>query len=121
LRAEIGAGEHPQRLRTATHPLIELGRRAKAEKFRVVRTDDTAGVKQSVDHLVELGHRAIAHIDGGNRPGAAERRHGYRRRMAHHGLEATIDIIAGDYTENLEVPTDISVVGFDDSPFARLS
>lgn len=140
-------------------PLVEVGRRASADRFSVVRTNDANGVNQSVDHLVSLGHVKIAHIDGGNSPGAAERRNGYRRGMAQHHLKDNITVVPGDYTEEagtraatelltcadrptaiiagndraavgvldaarragLNVPADLSVVGFDDSTFARLA
>ena len=49
--------------------------------------------------LVELGHRSIAHIDGGRAPGAAERRRGYRDALRRHGLDRGARIIPGGLTE----------------------
>jgi len=65
----------------------------------VVRTADDDGLQQAVDHLVALGHRRIAHIDGGRAPGAAQRRRGYRQAMHRHGLDADIRIVHGGLTE----------------------
>ncbi|MEE2048474.1 substrate-binding domain-containing protein, partial [Nocardiopsis tropica] len=56
-------------------------------------------VRQAVDHLVSLGHGDIAHVDGGDRPGARERLRGYREGMAAHGLSGRVDVLPGDYTE----------------------
>jgi DNA-binding LacI/PurR family transcriptional regulator len=48
---------------------------------------------------VQLGHRRIAHIDGGRAPGAADRRRGYRQAMSHHGLDPHTRIVPGGLTE----------------------
>ena len=78
-------------------PLVVVARAVRG--VDVVRTADDEGLQQAVDHLVGLGHRRIAHIDGGRAPGAAERRRGYRQAMQRHGLDAEIRIIAGGLTE----------------------
>lgn len=80
-------------------PVLEIGQHPGATGIDSVRTDDIDGARQAVDHLVELGHRDIAHVDGGSLPGAAERRDGYRRAMRSHGLDEHLDILPGDYTE----------------------
>jgi DNA-binding LacI/PurR family transcriptional regulator len=76
-------------------PLVVLGRRLPGASAGVVRTSDLQGMRLAVDHLVELGHRDIAHVDGGRSPKAADRRRGYRNAMHRHGLDSCIRIQAG--------------------------
>jgi DNA-binding LacI/PurR family transcriptional regulator len=84
----------------ASHvPVIAVGRRFRGLNVDAIHTDDFQGVRLGVEHLVELGHRAIAHIDGGAMPGASGRRRGYRTTMRRHGLDDEIRVIPGDYTE----------------------
>jgi DNA-binding LacI/PurR family transcriptional regulator len=80
-------------------PVVVVGRRITSPHLDVVRTADDQGVAQVVDHLVQLGHRAIVHLDGGTGSMAPDRRSGYRRAMRRHGLEEHIRIIPCDYTE----------------------
>ncbi len=123
-----------------------------------VRSDDAAGAALAVRHLLDLGHRRIAHLDGGRAPGAAERRRGYRAAMRAAGAEPVL--LDGGLTERegaaaaaallaaseplptavfafhdrcargaldvliragIAVPQRVSVLGFDDSPLARLA
>ncbi len=137
--------------------VVEVGRDVTHGLIDVIRNDDAIGTRQAVDHLVSLGHQAIAYIDGGENPGAERRRDGYRTAMSDHGLDARIRVVAGGYTENkgvragerilddglptaviaandlcaiglldtviragINVPRDLSVIGYDDSRFGRL-
>jgi DNA-binding LacI/PurR family transcriptional regulator len=65
----------------------------------VVRSADADGVGQAVGHLAGLGHRAIAYVDGGRGPIAADRRRGYRTAMRRHGLAELVRVVPGDHTE----------------------
>src|SRR5918994_6098594 len=67
-------------------PVVVIGRRVAAAGVDVVRSADANGVGQVVDHLAGLGHRAIAYVDGGRGPIAADRRRGYRTAMRRHRL-----------------------------------
>ncbi|GHB68231.1 LacI family DNA-binding transcriptional regulator [Streptomyces umbrinus] len=80
-------------------PVIAVGRRIADAALDVVRTADDDGVGQIVDHLVGLGHRAIAYVDGGKGVIATDRRRGYRTAMRRHGLDAHIRVLHGDHTE----------------------
>jgi DNA-binding LacI/PurR family transcriptional regulator len=81
-------------------PLVVVARAVRHRHVDVVRTDDAAGLHQAVDHLVELGHTRIAHIDGGRAPGAAERRRGYRAALEQHGLGRFAQVVPGGLTED---------------------
>jgi DNA-binding LacI/PurR family transcriptional regulator len=83
-------------------PVVSVARRLRPSsgQVAVVRTADDEGARQAVDHLVGLGHRDIAHIDGGRAPGAADRRRGYRTAMTRHGLAEHIRVLPGGLTED---------------------
>jgi DNA-binding LacI/PurR family transcriptional regulator len=137
-------------------PTVVVGKATRASTLDSVTNDDRRGAEMVVDHLVELGHRAIVHIDGGYGAGARPRRASYERVMRHHGLESEIRSVRGGFTEEgggtgmrsllaegtrptavfvandlaaigalevldaegLDVPGDISVVGYDNTALA---
>jgi DNA-binding LacI/PurR family transcriptional regulator len=80
--------------------VTEVGRGVTHGSVDVIRNDDAVGTRQAVDHLVGLRHHAIAYIDGGDNPGAEDRRAGYRAAMTDHGLTADIQVVAGGYNED---------------------
>ena len=80
-------------------PTLLVARRTAAAEVSVVRGDDMRGVGLAVDHLVGLGHRDIAHIDGADAAGSDDRRRGFLDAMARHGLARHADVRAGGLTE----------------------
>lgn len=73
-----------------------------ANNFKVastVRTDDETGMQLAVNHLVEVGHRRIAHIGGNGGLVAAKRVAAYRAAMLANGLAGCIQIARSDYTD----------------------
>lgn len=142
----------------ASAPVVLVSRASGAAELDSVTNDDRAGAALAVDHLVGLGHRRVAHVDGGSGAGADERRTGYEEAMRGHGLAAETRTVDGDYTEEggargaeellaggppptavfaandvaaigvkevleragLEVPGDVSLVGYDNTALAGL-
>ena len=142
-----------------TVPLVVVGWQVDHPAVDSVRTSDEHGMRLAVDHLVRLGHRQIAHIDGGSSIIAEARRDGYLKAMRAHGLARYARIVPCGQTQldgqraagmlladgelpsgivaynddsavgamgllaqrGIEVPQDISIVGFDDSEAAQLS
>ena len=140
-------------------PVVVVGRPVPSAGVDVIRAADDEGVGQAVDHLIGLGHRDIAYVDGGPGEIAALRNRGFRDAMRRHGLGAGLVVIGGGHTEEagaaaaqtlldsdqrptaavmfndrsamglvetliragLDIPGSISVVGYDDSPLARLA
>ncbi|MFI7602058.1 LacI family DNA-binding transcriptional regulator [Actinoplanes sp. NPDC049681] len=80
-------------------PVVTIGRRVADPDVDVVRSADHLGVAEALTHLIELGHRRIAFVDGGRGAVAAARRRGYRDAMRRAGLQDEIRIIPGDHTE----------------------
>lgn len=136
-------------------PVVSLLREDVGALVDSVSSDDYAGIRMAIDHFTGLGHRRIAHVDGGTAVSAKQRREAYRAGMLRHGLEPVI--VAGGSNEEdglragqllqadppsaviafndrcalgimesfrvagLDVPSDVSILGYDDSQFARLS
>jgi DNA-binding LacI/PurR family transcriptional regulator len=83
----------------ASTEVVLVGRTSRSRAIDSVNTDDVTGARLAVDHLVALGHRQIAHTDGGTGAGAEARRRGYSKAMADHGLSDEIVIAGGDFSE----------------------
>jgi DNA-binding LacI/PurR family transcriptional regulator len=80
-------------------PTLLVARRVEAPGIGIVRSDDLAGIALAVDHLVALGHRRIAHIDGAGAPGSSDRQRGFTEAMGRHGLGSSAEVLAGGLTE----------------------
>jgi len=78
-------------------PMVSVTRAVRSGRIDTVVNDDVRGAKLAVDHLVELGHTRIAHIDGGLGARAAERRSGFILAMKNRDLEPVV--VEGDYTD----------------------
>lgn len=80
-------------------PLLLVARGTDVPGVSSVRSDDVSGVGLAVDHLVGLGHRRIAHVDGGSAPGATDRRSGFLAAVRRHGVADDAHVVAGGLTE----------------------
>ena len=83
----------------ASSEIVLVGRTSRSRVIDSVNTDDVTGARLAVEHLVALGHRRIAHVDGGTGAGADARRRGYSKAMTDHGLSDEIAIAGGAYSE----------------------
>jgi DNA-binding LacI/PurR family transcriptional regulator len=127
-------------------PVVVVGARAEGlARADVVRSDDAAGMELVVDHLVERGHRRIAHLGGAGGAVAGERAAGYRTAMGRHGLADQTVVQACDFSEDggyaaaaallgggrrrrvtaladagLDLPGGLAVTGYDDTFLAEL-
>jgi DNA-binding LacI/PurR family transcriptional regulator len=82
----------------AALPVVVVGRRLATPAADSVRTDDLAGLRLAVDYLAGLGHRRIAHVDGGDTVKAADRLAGYLAAMEARGLGGEVEVVPGGQT-----------------------
>jgi DNA-binding LacI/PurR family transcriptional regulator len=92
-------GEEALERAAAEVPVVVLNRPLETEACDCVTDDDEAGGRIAVEHLVGLGHRRIAHVDGGPGAGAGMRRRGFEAAMREHGLLAGMHVVEGSFTE----------------------
>ncbi len=105
-------------------PLAVVGWHVDHPQVDVIRSDDERGVHAAVDHLVGLGHRDIAHIDGGDTMIATARRNAFLAAMTGHGLgrrarveeggQSQVDGLAGARRLCTEGRTPTAVVAYND-------
>ncbi|MGU3431652.1 LacI family DNA-binding transcriptional regulator [Actinomycetes bacterium M1A6_2h] len=79
--------------------VVVVGRPSPPSAFDSVRSADDSGIRQSVRHLVDLGHTVIHHIGGGAESSASVRREAYLQAMHEHGLGAHARVIDGAHDE----------------------
>lgn len=95
----IGARAAADAIERAAHtmPTVVVSRPMDTDVLDTVNNDDRLGARLATEHLIDLGHRAICHIDGGNAAGAVQRREGYESAMAASGLRPWVE--RGAFTE----------------------
>lgn len=81
----------------STTPTVIVARDVRSTLVDSIKSDERVGARLVVQHLVELGHRRITHVDGGSGAGAGSRRDGYRLAMREHRLRPVV--VPGDYTD----------------------
>jgi DNA-binding LacI/PurR family transcriptional regulator len=72
---------------------------ADSPPINTVRSADSRGIRASVDHLVDLGHSRIVHVDGGDHAVSNARRRAYVAAMRRHGLDAFTRVVTGAHDE----------------------
>ena len=92
----------PEPLLSGRLPVVVVGWHVDHPDVDIVRTSDEHGMALAVQHLVDLGHRHIAHLQGGDGLVAVARRDAYVHAMRVHGLEPEIRILPCDGEDQLD-------------------
>lgn len=82
-------------------PIVITGRNVRASRLFSLQVDDAQGSMLAIRHLVGLGHRRIAFINGSeNHPDAIERLRGYKQALTDSGVEFDPKlVVVGDWHE----------------------
>ncbi|WP_201030954.1 MULTISPECIES: LacI family DNA-binding transcriptional regulator [unclassified Sphingobium] len=74
-------------------PTVLVNRAEEKRRLSAVVSDDALGMQLAVDHVFELGHRAIAHLAGPEAISTGHlRRRAFYGAMDHHGLRSGDDL-----------------------------
>jgi LacI family repressor for deo operon, udp, cdd, tsx, nupC, and nupG len=101
-------------------PLVAAYDELPDPQINSVLTDNRLAAMRAVRHLIELGHRDIAHVTGAARNASPnERLVGYRQAMTEAGLRLRPEwIIPGDYTMDAGMAAAKAVVALAEQPSA---
>jgi len=141
-------------------PFVGLWQGGRESHIPVVNVDNAAGLRLAVEHVVGLGHRRLAFVQGGRTGDGLERREAFLGAVRQHGLRvppehvpvvgntfaataaaaerllqgsrrptailastdvAAIGALKAASRVGLRVPSDLSVVGFDDIPLTEIT
>ncbi|MDP9089977.1 MAG: LacI family DNA-binding transcriptional regulator [Pseudomonadota bacterium] len=82
-------------------PIVITGRNVRTSRLFSLQVDDAQGSMLAIRHLVDLGHRQIAFINGSeNHPDAIERLRGYKQALTDSGIEFDPKlVVVGDWHE----------------------
>ncbi|HJV60107.1 MAG TPA: substrate-binding domain-containing protein [Albitalea sp.] len=76
-------------------PIVVTGRSLKGHNIASLRVDDFKGAHRATQHLIELGHRRIAHIAGPqDHADSVERLKGYRKALEEAGIAFDPKLVA---------------------------
>ncbi len=139
-------------------PVVVVGWTVNEPDVDSVHTSDTSAFKLAIDFLADLGHRRIAHIDGGDSLISASRRHAYLAALEDRGLARNSRVVPGGETQlagqraahillrssramptaivcfndevavaamgvlqqhGIDIPGQVSIIGYDDNKLAR--
>lgn len=81
-------------------PVVVVARTVRSSTIDCVRVDDVVGMDLAVQHLVELGHRRIAYLDGASAPGGRERLRGFDLAVERYGLADAVVLPGGPVEED---------------------
>jgi LacI family transcriptional regulator len=82
-------------------PLVAISRTIAGLEDHCVQVENFQGGYEATKHLIDLGHRQIAHVTGlPHHPHAIDRREGYRKALADAGLPYDPELVVeGDFEE----------------------
>lgn len=83
-------------------PTVLVGRTVRNQLVDSVSNHEAQGAMLAVEHLVQLGHERIVHVDGGGGAGAVQRRLGFQRACATLGVPS-VEVVPGRFTEEAGV------------------
>ena len=108
-------------LRAAGTPVVLVNRVDARADCPAVISDDAAGISQSVNHLVELGHRHIAHIAGPQGLSTGARRlQGFKSAMSDAGLDMSNVEICDGYSIEAGHAACLRLLAVTNTPFTAL-
>jgi LacI family transcriptional regulator len=102
-------------------PVVVLDRNIDADNAVHVRTDHQRGMRQAVAHLLDLGHRRIAMINGQRMRPAEERRAALQACYAERGLPETYRILDGAFSVDYGARAAGELLSSDDPPTAIIA